>query len=59
MVRAPRPKTPFCSPPPRPQSAQHLDDKGRCHDEHGKYAKTDVCKGGHGPERAYKMDNKG
>jgi hypothetical protein len=29
-------------------SAQKIDDKGKCHDAHGKYAKMDVCKGGHG-----------
>jgi hypothetical protein len=40
-------------------SAQKIDDKGRCHDAHGKYAKMDVCKGHTAPDHHYAMDKKG
>ncbi len=41
-------------------SAQHLDDKGKCHDAHGKFAKMEVCKGGHAePDHHYMLDKKG
>lgn len=38
-------------------SAQHMDDKGKCHDEHGKFAKMEVCQRGHAmPDHHYMFD---
>ena len=31
-----------------------LDDKGKCHDEHGKFAKQGLC-----VQHSYKLDDKG
>ena len=31
-----------------------LDDKGKCHDEHGKFAKQELC-----VQHSYKLDDKG
>jgi hypothetical protein len=41
-------------------SAQKIDDKGKCHDAAGHFAKMDICKGGMKmPMHSYKMDDKG
>jgi len=34
-----------------------LDAKGKCHDDHGKFAKASFCHAG--PAHSYKLDNKG
>jgi hypothetical protein len=43
-------------------SAQKIDDKGKCHDASGKFAKMEVCKDASptGPDAvSYKLDAKG
>ncbi len=42
-----------------PASAQKYDRDGKCRDDHGRFAKDEICKGAGGPHHMYKLDKKG